>query len=117
MSRYRTAMGKTIDMAALAAKNEHVRAVGNMRVNARGDLLDDSGNVVKTATDRVNDRYSKTVGNKSSQIVKNKPTVAAPPKPKLDLAELTTEEKELEFDNDDMEIEELKQNEIKKDGK
>ena len=40
MAQYRTAQGKNIDMAALAAKNERTRAVGNMNVNARGDTID-----------------------------------------------------------------------------
>jgi hypothetical protein len=117
MSVYRTAMGKPIDMAALAAKNENVRAVGNMRVNARGDLLDDAGNVIKTATQRANETYAKTVGNRSSQVVKNKPVAAkpTPPAPKVDLAELNLEEQELELNQDlDKEIEEIKAKELKK---
>jgi len=36
MSSHRTAQGKLIDMASLIADNEHVRAVGNLKVNARG---------------------------------------------------------------------------------
>lgn len=36
----RTAQGQNIDMGALILKNEHVRAVGNMNVNARGDVID-----------------------------------------------------------------------------
>lgn len=36
----RTAQGQSIDMGALILKNEHVRAVGNMSVNARGDVID-----------------------------------------------------------------------------
>ena len=43
MANYKTAMGKTVDMAALAAKNEKTRAVGNMKVNARGDTIDAQG--------------------------------------------------------------------------
>ena len=31
---HRTANGKTLDMRSLALKNEQVRAVGNMKVNA-----------------------------------------------------------------------------------
>ena len=39
-SVYRTAQGKTLDMAALRAKNEKTRAVGNVKnLNARGDTL------------------------------------------------------------------------------
>jgi hypothetical protein len=43
MAIHRTALGKQIDMAALAAKNEKTRAVGNMKVNARGDTIDGKG--------------------------------------------------------------------------
>jgi hypothetical protein len=42
---YKTAQGKAIDLGSLLLQNEAVRAVGNMNVNARGDLLD-SGNKV-----------------------------------------------------------------------
>ena len=50
MSRQvRTARGKTIDMAALAARNETQRAVGNVLMNARGDRLNSDGSVRYTA--------------------------------------------------------------------
>ena len=42
---YKTAQGKAIDLGSLLLQNEAVRAVGNMNVNARGDLID-SGNKV-----------------------------------------------------------------------
>jgi len=38
---HRTANGKKVDMGSLRLRNENVRAVGNMKVNARGDLVDD----------------------------------------------------------------------------
>ena len=38
---YRSASGKTVDMGALRLKNEKTRAVGNMKVNARGDMIND----------------------------------------------------------------------------
>ena len=41
--------GQTIDMEAIIAQNESARAVGNMMTNARGDQLDEKGNIVKTA--------------------------------------------------------------------
>ena len=71
MTKYRTAMGKTIDMASLTAKNEKVRAVGNMSVNARGDTIDAQGKVVVPSTSKVSSGYQKTVGNKSANVVKN----------------------------------------------
>lgn len=41
MSRIvKTAMGKTLDMAALMRKNEETIAVSNKNMNARGDVLD-----------------------------------------------------------------------------
>ena len=50
MSRsVRTARGKMIDMAALAAKNETTKAVGNVLMNARGDRLNLDGSVRFTA--------------------------------------------------------------------
>lgn len=41
--------GQTIDMEAIIAQNESTRAIGNMMTNAKGDQLDEKGNVVKTA--------------------------------------------------------------------
>jgi len=57
---YRTAQGKTIDMGALRLQNEKVRAVGNMKVNARGDVIDDHGGVVNSKTAQVNRQYNRT---------------------------------------------------------
>lgn len=48
MRNVRTAKGKKLDMAALAKQYEDVRAVSNVNMNARGDRLDDKGNVIKT---------------------------------------------------------------------
>ena len=106
MANYKTAMGKTVDMAALTARNEKTRAVGNMKVNARGDTIDAHGRIIKTATTKVNDSYNKTVGNRSAQPVRNKPkTSTAPPsKPTIDLSQLNELERE---------IEEIKTQEIK----
>ena len=43
---YRTMQGRMIDIEKLRGANEDVRAVGNMNVNARGDVLNKSGQVV-----------------------------------------------------------------------
>ena len=45
---YKTAQGKTVDMGRLMVQNEKTRAVGNMKVNARGDMVDDMNNIVST---------------------------------------------------------------------
>lgn len=43
---YKTARGKTIDMDKVKLANETVNAVGNMKVNARGDKLGPGGQVI-----------------------------------------------------------------------
>lgn len=60
---YKTAQGKTLDMGRLAVQNEKVRAVGNMNVNARGDLIDDSNNVISSKPEQVNKQYNRQVTN------------------------------------------------------
>ena len=114
MSIYRTAMGKSVDMNALRSKNEKVRAVGNVKnINARGDTIDVNGRVIKPVTSKVNDSYNKTVGNRSAQVTKRPTQKIQPDKPKIDLAELTPEERELEESfEDDLEVEKIKQAEI-----
>ena len=82
MATHRSAMGKQVDMASLAAKNEKVRAVGNMKVNARGDTIDSMGRVTRPVTEKVNSAYAKTVGNRSAQVKPAAPQVdAARPTP------------------------------------
>ena len=118
MAIVRSAMGKSVDMSALVSKNEKVRAVGNVKnLNARGDTIDAFGKVVKPVTEKVNNAYSKTVGNRSAQPTRPKPRIQADaaPKPVIDLSELTTEELELEESfEDDLEIEKIKLEELKK---
>ena len=60
---YKTAMGKNVDMAGLRLQNEQVRAVGNMKVNARGDIVDDMNRVISKKTEQVNQQYNKQVTN------------------------------------------------------
>lgn len=48
---YRTMQGKEIDMGKLINQNEMTVAVGNMRVNARGDKLGPGGKIIQTRED------------------------------------------------------------------
>jgi hypothetical protein len=49
MGKVHTTMrGKEIDMEKLSLRNELTPAVGNVRVNARGDELGEGGKIVKT---------------------------------------------------------------------
>lgn len=118
MAKYRTAMGKEIDMSALAAKNERVRAVGNMKVNARGDTIDSQGNVIVPVTKKVGDKYQKTVTNRAANVVKNKApnfkSIESDVSPEQKI-ELTPEELDLEASlDDDVEVEKIKAKESKK---
>jgi uncharacterized membrane protein YcjF (UPF0283 family) len=54
---YRSANGKAVDMGALRLQNEQVRAVGNMRVNARGDEINDANEVIRTRNEQVKKQY------------------------------------------------------------
>lgn len=81
--QYRSARGKAIDMDQLRIQNEDVIAVGNMKVNARGDELGPGGKVVKTRNEVMNDYYK----IKSPTVVRGKPTVDDTPAPVPQAAE------------------------------
>lgn len=108
MATYRSAMGKEVDMAALRQKNEKTRAVGNMNINARGDVIDSNGQVINDNNKRVNEYYMKSVINRGirptsaapKRDTKETTSVAAQTMPKVDeKVEMTKEE--LEFDQED----------------
>ena len=65
---YRTAQGKIVDLGALEVQNEHVRAVGNMNVNARGDKLDADGNIISTRSQQVNRNLNRTTNATAGPI-------------------------------------------------
>lgn len=99
MTVYRSAQGKPIDMAQLASKNETIRAVGNMNVNARGDVLDSHNKVITDGTKRIKTGYNKTVikdaPKPSKPIIRQEiPEISEP-------TELSSEEQELFDDNDE----------------
>lgn len=136
MAIYRTAQGRKLDMAQLAAKNEKTRAVGNMNVNARGDTIDNQGRVIVPVTKKVGNRYSNTVKegtNRANPVVRKKPetdvmpeapevqpSVIQAPAPTPAPVEAVFEEmsdEDLEFlepTEEDFEIEEIKKAEIEK---
>jgi len=60
---YRSAMGKQVDMSILRAKNEKERAVGNMNVNARGDIIDSNNDIITDKNNRINVMYQKTMNS------------------------------------------------------
>ena len=54
---YTTANGKQINVDALIANNEDVIAVGNMKVNARGDKLGAGGKIEQTKEQVMKEYY------------------------------------------------------------
>ncbi|HEY6436929.1 MAG TPA: hypothetical protein VIY47_10075 [Ignavibacteriaceae bacterium] len=63
MSKHVSYRGLTIDMDSLRRENEKTTAIGNMRVNAKGDQLARGGGIAKTADQlaRENHRIKSTV--------------------------------------------------------
>ena len=63
---YKSARGKPVDMGALRLKNEKERAVGNMKVNARGDLVNEQNQPVQSRPQQVHNQYQKQVQAKTT---------------------------------------------------
>ena len=55
---YISARGKEVDMEKLTLKHETTPAVGNQRVNARGDELGPGGKITKTREQVLKDYYA-----------------------------------------------------------
>ena len=54
---YRSLQGKMVDMDKLMRQNELVPAVGNAKVNARGDQLGPGGRIIKKREEIVAEYY------------------------------------------------------------
>ena len=88
---YRTAQGKLVDLGALEVQNQHVRAVGNMNVNARGDKIDANGKVISTRAEQVNRNLNRSTNPTSGPIPtssqdQREPDVAAQSAEKIEKA-------------------------------
>lgn len=100
-NKHRSAQGKIIDMAVIAAMNEKTRAVGNMKINARGDEIDSFNRIVKPRSQRVQEnRYSgpttpENVSNNFSGLAADTPVAETAPIDEPE-EELTQAELELE---------------------
>jgi hypothetical protein len=55
---YRTMQGKEIDIDKLRVRNETTLAVGNARVNARGDELGPGGKIIRKREEVVSEYYT-----------------------------------------------------------
>ena len=69
---YKSANGKPVDIGALMLKNENERAVGNMNVNARGDIIDHTNVPVSTRSDQMRRHYNKQSNVTSAPVTVQK---------------------------------------------
>ncbi len=81
---YRTMQGRMIDIEKLRASNEDVRAVGNMNVNARGDVLGPGGKIATSKEKIIKKYYEQPKGKVDSRPTRAKPMPPrkTPPAPK-----------------------------------
>ena len=76
-----------LDMASLISKHEKTRAVSNInQVNARGDEIDASGQVIRTAGDKVADSYASQVGSQTAQARPEHPDISPSANPNAPLS-------------------------------
>ena len=92
VNKYRSAHGKTIDIDRLRLVNEKTIAVGNMKVNARGDQLGRGGEIIQTRNQVMNQQYNKIQTPMATNSVNN----VAPDGESFDPPELQEEIKPLE---------------------
>lgn len=95
---YKTARGKSIDLGALMLENEHVRAVGNMNVNARGDLLDGTNRVIDPKRKQVQRQYAKQSNVAAQEVV----TSTRQAKARARAKDQPVETSDVEIDQDDV---------------
>ena len=68
--------GRMVDIEKLRAANEGVQAVGNMNVNARGDVLGAGGKVVTSKAQVMKQYYEKPKGMADDTLTRSQPTPA-----------------------------------------
>ena len=80
---YRSMQGRMIDIEKLRTTNEDVRAVGNMNVNARGDVLGVGGKVATSKAQVIQKYYEAPKGRVDDTPTRARPTPVkkSPPTP------------------------------------
>jgi len=71
---YRTMQGRMVDIEKLRTANEQVRAVGNMNVNARGDVLGPRGQIATPKAEVMQKYYEQPKGRVDDTPARAKPT-------------------------------------------
>jgi len=87
---YRSAQGKSVDLGTIMLQNEHVRAVGNMNVNARGDRLDSNNQVLETKPRQIQRQNARTTNVSATEVhtssIKARRQASAAPKTEATVA-------------------------------
>lgn len=73
---YKTLQGRQIDMDMLRQKNELTPAVGNVKVNARGDELGPGGKILRKREQVLKDYYDKQKSIPDEVVLKHEPEFA-----------------------------------------
>lgn len=71
---YRSMQGKLVDMELLAQANELAPAVGNARVNARGDELGPGGKIIRKREDIISEYYENNPNAVPEEPMKRTPS-------------------------------------------
>ena len=87
---YRTMQGRMIDIDKLRASNENVPAVGNMNVNARGDVIGQGGQIVKPKEAVMKEYYQTPKGAAQDTPVKKAQVTKAQPIPQPQVQQVQT---------------------------
>ena len=67
---YRTMQGRMVDIEKLRSTNENVRAIGNMSVNARGDVIGQGGQIIKPKETVMREYYEQPKGRASDTPIR-----------------------------------------------
>ena len=85
---YRTMQGRMVDIEKLRAANESVQAVGNMHVNARGDVIGPGGAVV-TPKEKIIQKYYEQPKGMVSDTPRSRPAPAPKSEPVRTVQKMT----------------------------
>jgi len=88
---YRTANGKQVDLDLLISRNELTPAVGNAKVNARGDELGPGGKIIRKREDVMREYYENSATMPTERVVRKKES-----KPNVPTAEEQAEFEEMD---------------------
>jgi hypothetical protein len=75
MIRHKTAKGHEFNMAAFSQMHEHVTAVGNVRRNAAGDILNASGEITATVKELQTSYYNRSPNAVKTVSIKEDGTI------------------------------------------